>query len=130
MTWDKNRLQKKYDALKKSLNDTLSLNRREFLKANSEKIVTFYKEYARKSEALKPIHEEYLKRRNELKAQYHSGSLEGEYRELLFEAGKEYNSLKRELSLFSNAFMRETFPKNINGIRLEDVIREGKRLCR
>lgn len=128
MSWDKNRLQKSYDVLKKRLQDMLNINRREFLRANAQKIEAFYKEYCKRSEALKPIHEAYLKCRGELKARYHAGTLDGDYRKLLFEAGKEYHRLNGELSGFCNAFMRETFPKNINGIRIADVIREGKKL--
>ena len=128
MSWDKNKLIKIYDALKKSFNDMINVNKKEFLKINSDKIAVFYQEYIKKTEALKPIHEEYVKRRKELKAQYHSGTIEGDYRALLSEAGKDYNRGKHELSVFCNSFMGETFPKNINGIKLTDVIREGKKI--
>lgn len=130
MSWETKRLQKKYDALTAKFNHMVNVNRKEFLRVNSEKIVAFYKEYVKRAEALKPIHEEYIERRHDLKIQYHAGTIEGDYRVLKREAGKEYNDKKRELSIFCNTFMRETFPKNINGISIADIIREGKRLCR
>lgn len=128
MTWDRDRLQQNYDALKKNFNNMLAINRNEFLRANSDKIKAFYKEYLQRTEALKPIHEEYVKRRTQLKAQLHDGTIEGDYHALLNDAGKEYNRMKHELSMFCNDFMKETFPKNINGIRIAHIIGEGKRL--
>ena len=128
MMWERNRLLKSIDQLKKKLNDSFNLNKKEFLKANSQKIAAFYKEYAEKEEEIRPIHEEYVSRRKELLRRYHNGTIEGDYHALLVDAGKVYVSMKRGLSLFCNSFMRETFPKNINGIRISDVIKFGKKL--
>ena len=126
MKWKLDELKEKYDAIRNRFSKLHKENRIIQFEANKEAILEFAREYLWKERRYNALHESYVREHKELKRQLHAGTLNGDYKVLLEEAGRESRALKSELSDMGNNFMLSTFGKNPNEITLKDVLNYSK----
>lgn len=122
-SWKMDRLSKSKSSISDYLQKIIMGNKRLQLKQHRAEIEAFYEKYSAKEKQCNAAHEIYIERHRRLKEQLHAGTLEGDYKELLAGAAREWRGCRRELSDMAQAFLIETFGKNINGISLTDVLR-------
>lgn len=123
MSWEMNKLRKTNRSISRKLENFIMNNKRLQLKQHNSEIETFYERYSAKEKQCNAAQEIYNDVHRRLKEQLHAGTLTGDYKHLLGVAAKEWKGYRRELSEMAQAFILETFGKNINGISLIDILR-------
>ena len=121
--WEMDKLYKENSELSSKLEKIIKANKRLQLKQHRAEIESFYEKYSAKEKQCNAAHEIYIDVHRRLKEQLHAGTLAGDYNELLAVAAKEWKGYRQELSEMAQAFILDTFGKNVNGISLIDVLR-------
>ena len=121
--YETDKLRKRVSSISHKLEKIIMSNKLLQLKQHRIEIEAFYERYSAKEKQCNAAQEIYNDVHRRLKEQLHAGILTGDYKQLLAEAAKEWKGYRRELSEMAQAFILETFGKNINGIGLTDIIR-------
>ena len=123
MNWEISKLYKSQSEISRKLKKIIMDNKRLQLKQHRPEIESFYERYSAKEKQCNAAHEIYIDVHKRLKEQLHTGTLEGDYNELLAVAAKEWKGYRQELTEMAQAFILDTFGKNVNGIGLTDILR-------
>ena len=121
--WEMDKLRESEYSISHKLKKIIMANKRLQLKQHRSEIESFYERYSSKEKQCNAAHEIYKDVHKRLKAQLHAGTLAGDYQELIAVAAKEWKGYRKELSEMGQAFILDTFGKNVNGISLIDVLR-------
>lgn len=123
MNWKMDKLYKENSELSGKLKKIIKANKRLQLKQHRAEVESFYEKYSAKEKQCNAAHEIYIDVHKRLKEQLHAGTLEGDYNELLAVAAREWKGYRQELTEMAQAFILDTFGKNVNGISITDILR-------
>ena len=121
--WEMGKLYERNSKMSRKLEKIIMNNKRLQLKQHVAEIESFHERYSTKEKQCNAAHEIYIDVHRRLKAQLRAGILTGDYNELLAVAAKEWKGYRQELTEMAQAFILDTFGKNINGISLTDILR-------
>lgn len=114
------------EKISKKLSINIARNKQLELQHNESKIKDFMVQYSKLQKEYELTHSEYIKKYRDLKENLHNGTLEGDYHYLLSVISKETRTKKHEMSVLANKFMHDTFHKNPNSLRFQDVLKYAK----